>query len=282
MNSILLIGFMQGRLSSLVNGRIQAFPWDSWRGEFRIAHEHGFRLMEWTLDQAALNENPIMTPAGQKEIQRLMKAHGIVIPSLTGDCFMQAPYYKASGDARQMLLQDFRNIISACGILGIRIVVFPLVDAGRLEKKSQKNDLLSGLRDIKDTLVSCGVQIAFESDFEPNKLARFIELLEPDLFGINYDTGNSAALGYCPAEEIHCYGKRILNVHIKDRLLHGETVPLGSGNADIPCALKALQDCGYSGNYILQTARAADGDHAGALKRYRGMLEGWLKELESK
>ena len=28
------IGFMQGRLSELVDGRIQAFPWDSWQTEF--------------------------------------------------------------------------------------------------------------------------------------------------------------------------------------------------------------------------------------------------------
>ena len=31
------IGFMQGRLSSKVNGKIQAFPWESWKEEFEIA-----------------------------------------------------------------------------------------------------------------------------------------------------------------------------------------------------------------------------------------------------
>ena len=28
---------MQGRLSSLVNGHIQAFPWDNWKDEFSLA-----------------------------------------------------------------------------------------------------------------------------------------------------------------------------------------------------------------------------------------------------
>lgn len=45
---------MQGRLSPLVNGCIQAFPWSCWRDEFPLAQQHGFRLLEWTLDQDRL------------------------------------------------------------------------------------------------------------------------------------------------------------------------------------------------------------------------------------
>ena len=56
--------------------------------------------------------------------------------------------------------------------------------------------------------------------------------------------------------------------------------PLGQGAADIPGALQALKAAGYQGAYILQTARAEDGDHAGALCRYRDLVAGWLKEME--
>ena len=31
------IGFMQGRLSPMVNGKIQAFPYETWKNEFAIA-----------------------------------------------------------------------------------------------------------------------------------------------------------------------------------------------------------------------------------------------------
>lgn len=43
------IGFMQGRLSPVVDGKIQAFPWGHWEDEFRLANGHGLSLMEWTL-----------------------------------------------------------------------------------------------------------------------------------------------------------------------------------------------------------------------------------------
>ncbi len=59
------IGFMQGRLSPLVDGRIQAFPWTAWKDEFPIAAQNGLRLMEWTLDQDRLYENPLLTEQGQ-------------------------------------------------------------------------------------------------------------------------------------------------------------------------------------------------------------------------
>ena len=31
------IGFMQGRLSKIVDNKIQSFPWESWEEEFRLA-----------------------------------------------------------------------------------------------------------------------------------------------------------------------------------------------------------------------------------------------------
>ena len=32
-----IVGFMQGRLCNQVNGKIQAFPWNEWEGEFSVA-----------------------------------------------------------------------------------------------------------------------------------------------------------------------------------------------------------------------------------------------------
>ena len=48
------IGFMQGRLSPIVGGMVQAFPWSAWREEFPAAETAGLSLMEWTLDQDRL------------------------------------------------------------------------------------------------------------------------------------------------------------------------------------------------------------------------------------
>ena len=65
-------------------------------------------------------------------------------------------------------------------------------------------------------------------------------------------------------------------MHIKDRVLGGTTVPLGTGSADFETVFAALAKADYRGNYILQTARAQDGNHAGGLCRYRDMAANGL------
>jgi hexulose-6-phosphate isomerase len=272
-------GFMQGRLSPLVDGRIQAFPWTSWKDEFQLAEQIDFRLMEWTLDQARLYENPLMIETGQVEIRELCQRHNICIPSITGDCFMQAPLWKAVGNERDSLERDFVEITVGCATIGISMIVVPLVDNGQLENKEQENTLVAFMQNQTQFLSKKKLRVVFESDFAPTDLARFIERLDPALFGINYDIGNSAALGFNPFEEFAAYGHRIINVHIKDRILGGTTVSLGTGNADFKVVFAELLRIGYKGNYIFQTARDADGEHAQALGRYKSMVIGMMKAV---
>lgn len=271
------IGFMQGRLSPLVNGRIQAFPWSCWQQEFALAKQHQFGLMEWTLDQGRLYENPLMTSAGQAEIKQLGRDFGLQVYSLTGDCFMQSPFWKVSGVESAALLQDFRAVVVASAEIGIKMVVVPLVDNGRLENRAQEDYLVEVLQAEAPALRQQGVQVVFESDFVPVELARFMDRLDADVFGVNYDIGNSASLGINPAEELAAYSQRIVNVHIKDRILGGTTVPLGTGNADFDTVFAGLAKASYRGNYILQTARAKDEQHAEVLCRYRDMAVNWMK-----
>jgi hexulose-6-phosphate isomerase len=271
------IGFMQGRLSPMVGGRIQAFPWDAWRDEFALAQQHGFGLMEWTLDQDRLRDNPLMRAEGQDEIRALCGRHGVMVGSLTGDCFMQAPFWKAAGAARDALEADFRGVAEASAAVGAALIVVPLVDNGRIEDPAQEEVVVERFGALAAFLSDRGLRVLFESDFPPAELARFISRLPADVFGINYDIGNSAGEGFDPVEEISRYGARIGNVHVKDRPRGGSTVPLGTGHADFERVFAALGRAGYRGGFILQTARAADGDHAAALCRYREMTADWLR-----
>lgn len=272
------IGFIQGRLSPKVNGMIQAFPAVHWREEFPAAQAIGVPLMEWTLDQKGLRDNPYNTVAGQAEIKELCAAHSLSIPSVTGDCFMQAPFWKAEGQTRNDLLDDFSLVVESSATLGVTYIVVPLVDNGSIETAEQAADLKEGLARFDDRLRKTGVKVVFESDFEPAPLADFIADFDADLYGINYDIGNSAALGFDFEAEMKAYGNRILNVHVKDRLLGGTTVPLTTGAADLPHVVAGLVRTGYTGYYILQTARAEDDSHAQTLARFRDMTVQWLKE----
>ncbi len=275
-----MIGFIQGRLVPQVNGMIQAFPWNNWQKEIALADSIGMHCMEWTLDQDDLYRNPLMTPEGQAEIRALCDKHNLTIPNLTGDCFMQAPFWKAdSVESKTALLNDFEAICKAASQVGIRNIVVPLVDNGSLQTETQTACLIEELLARRALFDSLGVTILFESDFAPQALADFIAQLPTPTFGINYDSGNSAGLGYDVRQEWAAYGERITNLHIKDRLYQGTTVPLGTGAADFPALFACMAEANYRGDIILQTARAPDGDHLRAILTYRAFVKNALKQV---
>jgi len=129
-----------------------------------------------------------------------------------------------------------------------------------------------------DLFTNLALRIAFECDFAPKEVVKFIGLMPYDVFGINFDIGNSAALGFDPTEEFAAYGERVINVHVKDRVLGGTTVPLCNGNADFPKIFGLLRRQNYRGNYIMQTARAQDGQHIEVLAGYRDQIKSWMGE----
>ena len=63
------IGFIQGRLSDLVNNRIQLFPVKNWKAELKEASRNEIRTLEWTIDSETITENPLILP----EFLRLLK-----------------------------------------------------------------------------------------------------------------------------------------------------------------------------------------------------------------
>ena len=67
------LGFMQGRLSPKIRDQIQAFPFDSWENEFKIAKDINFKIMEWTIDSYRYKHNPVMSEKGKKRIKILQK-----------------------------------------------------------------------------------------------------------------------------------------------------------------------------------------------------------------
>ena len=70
-------GVMQGRLSKIIDNKIQAFPKKHWRLEFSRAKKLGLKSIEWTLDYKDLYKNPILTYRGRKEIKQISKKYKI-------------------------------------------------------------------------------------------------------------------------------------------------------------------------------------------------------------
>jgi len=269
------IGFMQGRLSPLYDGRIQTFPWKHWKREIEIASKNNFKILEWTFDSLTLQKNPIFNLSKTDEILEYISYFNIEVPSLTCDYFMENPPWKNN-------LVEVHDVIARILVtmnrLNSKLLVIPLVDNSSLKSLEEEKIVIEFFKEFEDQLVRLGIKISFEIDYEPNKLNNFITQFPEDIYGINYDIGNSASLGFLPELEFDVYGNRITNVHVKDRLYGGSTVPLGQGNADLSEVFKLLANVNYNGNYILQTARSDNNDHLGALLKYRNMTQSWINE----
>jgi hexulose-6-phosphate isomerase len=264
-----MLGIMQGRLSKSLTGKIQEFPISTWEKEFELANQLGLRAIEWTLDYADFKLNPLFNSKEQLRIRYLQDQFSISIPSITLDCFVEAPFYKRNeltGLASDTL--DLLWIIENLKNMEVKILVLPIVAESGVFNDNNLSNLIKCLNRIEKDLAKSKKQIAIECEFDIDSIAILLGELNPDYFGINFDMGNSASLGHNPEEELSVCRGRITNVHVKDRLLASHTVKLGSGAVNFQKIAQLLNDQGYAGNMILQAARDFNSDETELIASY--------------
>ena len=269
------IGIMQGRLSPPVKGKIQAFPAENWLREFDRAKALKLADIEWILE-SPLESNPLWTEAGLAQIQAAVTKTGVQVKFICADYFMESPFVRMSPAKLEHNRSVLKKSIEQAARLGAKGIEIPCVDASAIRSRPEEDELASALQPCLDYAAAKQIEIGLETSLPPDRFQALLKRIGHPALKANYDTGNSASLGYIPKQEVDAYGAWINNVHIKDRVLGGSTVPLGSGHADIPRFLKQLKLSGYSGGFVLQAARGAD-DIATA-RHYRGQLAAWLTE----
>ena len=246
------IGFMQGRLVKIEKkGAIQYFPNKNWKREFHIAKKNNIKLIEWTINIENIKLNPLYN-GKIDEIRNEVKKNKIDIKSVTCDFFMERPFFKKKYfKNKNKYLKMLKTVISNGEKVGIKYFVLPLVDNSSISNDFEENILIADIKKICQTLKK-GKYILFEIDYKPKKILHFVKKFKSKKIGINYDTGNSSALGYKIDDEFE-YFKYVKNIHIKDRFLNGHTVRLGKGDWEYKKFFKKIKN-NYKGNFILQTA----------------------------
>jgi hexulose-6-phosphate isomerase len=254
------IAIMQGRLVPPQDGYFQCFPRNLWREEFPLAAAAGLDAIEWVYDLQGVAANPLGTDDGIREMNALSGRHGVVIASVCADYFIDRPFSTAGADEFMELTGHLRWLVERCGKAGITRAVLPFVDSSRIATAEQQDRIVGMLRQILPHAERACVELHLETSLEPKAFAALLDSLPHPFLKANYDSGNSASLGYNVFQELAAYGSRIGSVHVKDRTRGGGTVPLGSGEANIPGLLRGLDEIGYDGDYVLQVARAKVGD----------------------
>ena len=104
----------------------------------------------------------------------------------------------------------------------------------------------------------------------PDETHRLLDMTDPAILGLCFDTGHWAFAGGDPVQGIQEFADRIWHVHFKDHepnvarqsreqgwdgptsVGQGVFCELGRGDVDFPGVLKALQDIGYAGWIVVE------------------------------
>ncbi|MCR4275195.1 MAG: sugar phosphate isomerase/epimerase [Candidatus Wolfebacteria bacterium] len=269
--SVNRIGVMQGRLLPKHKGRYQAHPAEYWQDEFLIAKELGLGSIEFLFDYENFQNNPLMTDEGLKEIIELSDKTGVLVKNICADYFMEAPIHNVTdGDIKQNL-EVLKKLIANASKMGVSNIVFPCLEKTAILGSEDIKQFSENVKLIIDFLEKSEVNLSLETDLAPEPFTQLLNNFNSRRVTVNYDTGNSAFLGYDPQKEFVAYGNKISNIHIKDRKIGSGSVELGTGDTQFDKIFTGLSKIGYSGFFTIQAYRDDEG-----IEIFKRQLE-WIK-----
>ena len=253
------IGVMQGRLLPKYQGRYQAHPLGYWQKEFPIAKLLGLDCIEFILDYNDAENNPLLKIGGIDEIGKIVQETGICVRTVCADYFMVAPLHSPREEVVLRSQKILHLLLNNARLLGVTDIVIPCVDQSSLKNKESQGRFFRNVLPLIEYAEKLDINLALETDLAPEPFAELLEQFDSRRVSVNYDIGNSAALGFNLIEELKCYGERITDIHIKDRVLDGGSVKLGDGDADFDLFFSALIQYYFCGPFIMQAYRDDEG-----------------------
>lgn len=268
------VGVIQGRLVPKFQGRYQAFPVGMWKEEFKVAQELGLDLIEFILDFNDVEENPLLKFGGVDEIVNAIKFSGVSVKTICADYFMEAPLHSSDDKIAKKSFKILERLLETSEILEITDIVIPCVDQSSLETNLSVDRFVQQISKIIPRIERQNINLSLETDLPPKPFVELLERFNSSNITVNYDIGNSAALGFDSDEELEAYGDKITDIHIKDRVLDGGPVKLGEGNADFDKFFSKLKEFNYQGPFIMQAYR--DDEGVGIFKKQMDWVKKYL------
>ena len=267
------MGVMQGRLLPKYQGRYQAHPIGYWQDEFFQAKEFSLDCIEFILDFNDAERNPLLTKGGPLEILELSSETGVVVKTVCADYFMEAPLHSIEESIANKSYKILQRLIDVAVKISITDIVIPCVDQSTLNSKEAVERFVVQMKKIIPTLEKQNINLSLETDMAPKPFIELLDKWNSRNITVNYDIGNSAALGFDSDEELEAYGDKISDIHIKDRVLNGGPIILGEGNADFDRFFNKLKEFDYNGPFIMQAYRDDEG-----LEVFKKQKE-WIKKI---
>lgn len=244
------LSVMQGRLQEEPAGGPVNYCHEIWEQELPLLKRLNFKNLEWVVDWRCQDLNPLFI---DDEVAKRLCLADIRLSGLVLNNFVKHPLVPIENSV-DSIKSRVDTYIKFAEKLGISLVCIPFVRENYLDFTAIQKSIAE-LVEMESDLVKKKVFLSLELELPIKKLRNIRSMLENSRnIGFTFDTGNSRVQGNNPVEEIELYGPSLFNIHIKDRNIKGERVPLGEGDVDFNLISYKLSDMNYSGFLILETA----------------------------
>jgi sugar phosphate isomerase/epimerase len=250
---------MQGRLLPKYQDRYQAHPVGYWQDEFPIAADLGLDCVEFIFDYNDYALNPLWSNQGNREIKNVIHETGVNVYSVCADFFMECPLHSNDKQGAEFSERILSKLIENANNLEIKDIVLPCVDQSSLSSEQDIALFKLQIEKVVPIAEKLGVNLCLETDLPPHAFSELLNDINSSSVTVNYDTGNSASLGYDCRKELRSYGDKITDLHIKDRSLGGGSVFFGDGDVDFKAFFPELRKLKFDGPVIMQVFRDAEG-----------------------
>ena len=269
---------VQGRALPQSDESLQSFPFN-WSDEFPLIQQLGFDGIEWIYDKKSEFTNPILDSEESQKIKSISKKFNVSLENIVFDWFITNSLFRKDEISLKNKIKKLVDLIEKSQNIGFKQIIFPLLEENAI---NNSNDMDIFLKIFSDDILSVlnlnKIEIHFETSLPPISELEFISKLDHNQTKICFDMGNSASMGYDPADVLNSIAPYLGTVHIKDRLLDGNSVPLGEGAVDFSKVFSILNEINFSGYFSFQAYRDKNSNNIELLSLYQKFIYKIMKQ----
>lgn len=244
-------GFSMGRLR--VGAFLSSFRLDM-KSAVAKAQEIGLSGIQFSslLDEVDVEQ---IDEKQASEIVKLFADHGLEISSVCGDIGGFSIEDEAEAKNR---VERTKKIMDVANLIGTKIVQSHIGHVPNDLSGKSVAVLSKSLEEIGEYGKKVGVLFASETGPESGAtLKNFLDQLAAPNIMVNFDPANLVMSGFDQIAAVYDLQKYIVHTHAKDGLPQPDEQghlerPLGEGGVDFPRYIKAMDEIGYKGYFVIE------------------------------
>jgi len=225
---------------------------ETWEAEFNIAKQFGFYSIEWIFELNNYKNNPIWTETGRRKICEIVTSSGVGIESVCADYFLKSPFYRVTEDVRSDNICLLQTLIRYSSEIGAKTILLPVLEDSEIRDDDERKLLQDAIDQCIPFLEEYEIKLGIEAELPAREYLELVSYFNSPYVGAYYDSGNCAAKGFDMREDVQILSDKLMNIHLKDRLVGGQSTYLGCGACNFEGALPMLVKQGYEGLLVMQ------------------------------